>query len=159
TWLGHAGREALAGDTAAVRYGLLALGLLATIALLPRLIERVRRPVGWVDADEVKRRLDRGDPLTVIDVRGTDEVVGPLGQVVAARNIPVAEAEARLPELAGLEWEPIVLVCRTDKRSAAAAQTLRGAGFRQVQVMRRGMERWNESGLPVQGRNAERAGV
>jgi uncharacterized membrane protein YdjX (TVP38/TMEM64 family) len=27
TWLGHAGREALAGDTSAIRYGLLALGL------------------------------------------------------------------------------------------------------------------------------------
>jgi uncharacterized membrane protein YdjX (TVP38/TMEM64 family) len=42
TWLGHAGREALAGETDAVRYGLLALGLLATIALLPPLIKRLR---------------------------------------------------------------------------------------------------------------------
>ncbi|MCB1466503.1 MAG: TVP38/TMEM64 family protein, partial [Rhizobiaceae bacterium] len=42
TWLGHAGREALAGDASAIRYGLLALGLLAAIAFLPRLVRRMR---------------------------------------------------------------------------------------------------------------------
>jgi uncharacterized membrane protein YdjX (TVP38/TMEM64 family) len=44
TWLGHAGRGALAGEASSVRYGLLALGLLAAIALLPRIVRRVRRP-------------------------------------------------------------------------------------------------------------------
>lgn len=43
TWLGHAGREALAGDASAIRYGLLALGLFAAIAFLPRLARRLRR--------------------------------------------------------------------------------------------------------------------
>ena len=45
TWLGHAGRGALSGETDAVRYGLLALGLLAAIALLPRLIGAAARVV------------------------------------------------------------------------------------------------------------------
>jgi len=42
TWLGHAGREALAGDAAAVRYGVPGLGLLVAIAFLPRLLRRLR---------------------------------------------------------------------------------------------------------------------
>jgi uncharacterized membrane protein YdjX (TVP38/TMEM64 family) len=42
TWLEHAGREALAGDASAIRYGLLALGLLAAIAFLPRLMRHLR---------------------------------------------------------------------------------------------------------------------
>jgi rhodanese-related sulfurtransferase len=67
----------------------------------------------------------------------------------------VAELESRLPELAGLERGPIVLVCRTDKRSATAARTLRAAGFTQVNVLRRGMEEWNETGLPVQAQAAQ----
>jgi uncharacterized membrane protein YdjX (TVP38/TMEM64 family) len=41
TWLGYAGREALDGNGSAIRYGLLALGLLAAIAFVPRLIR------GW----------------------------------------------------------------------------------------------------------------
>jgi uncharacterized membrane protein YdjX (TVP38/TMEM64 family)/rhodanese-related sulfurtransferase len=156
TWLGHAGRGALAGDTDAVRYGLLALGLLAAITLLPRLIKRLRGSFGWIETNELKRRLDRGEAVTVVDVRGRDEFVGPLGHIATARNIPVAELASRLPELAGLERGPIVLVCRTDRRSATAARTLRAAGFAQVTVLRRGMEQWNETGLPVEGAAAER---
>jgi hypothetical protein len=44
TWLGHAGREAAAGNVAAIRYGLFALGLLAAIALLPARSRRCSAP-------------------------------------------------------------------------------------------------------------------
>jgi uncharacterized membrane protein YdjX (TVP38/TMEM64 family) len=37
-WLGYAGREAIAGNESAIRYGLIALALLAAVAFLPRLI-------------------------------------------------------------------------------------------------------------------------
>ena len=157
TWLGYAGRGALAGKTNAVRYGLLALGLLAAIALLPRLIGHLRKSFSWIEVGDLKRRLDGGEAINIIDVRGTDEFTGLLGHIAAARNIPVAELSGRLSEIAGLEQEPIVLVCRTDKRSAAAARTLRAAGFAQVSVLRRGMEQWNEAGLPVEGRAVEAA--
>lgn len=154
TWLGHAGRGALTGEADPVRYGLLALGLLTAVAVLPRLIGRLRRPFAWMEASELGRRIDGGEAVTVIDVRGPDEFTGPLGHIATARNIPVGELGSRLSELAGLERAPLVLVCRTDKRSATAAQTLRAAGFTQVNVLRRGMEQWNEAGMPVQGRTA-----
>jgi len=47
TWLGHAGREAAAGNMAAIRYGLIALALLAAIAFLPRLLRRLRPHAVW----------------------------------------------------------------------------------------------------------------
>jgi uncharacterized membrane protein YdjX (TVP38/TMEM64 family)/rhodanese-related sulfurtransferase len=153
TWLGHAGREALAGEAAAVRYGLLGLGLIAATAVLPRFIARLRARVSWIDAGDLKHRLDAGETLRIVDVRGPDEFVSPLGHIVGARNIPVAELNARLPELAGLDPAPVVLVCLTDKRSSAAAATLSAAGFKQVSVLRRGMTSWNESGFPI-ARNA-----
>ena len=155
TWLGHAGRGALAGEADTVRYGLLALSLLAAIALLPRLIGRTRESFTWIEANELKRRLDDGEAVTVIDVRGPDEFTGPLGHIASARNIPVAELDTRLADLAGLKRAPIVLVCRTDKRSAKAARVLRAAGFTQVSVLRRGMEQWNDAGLPVEDRSVE----
>jgi uncharacterized membrane protein YdjX (TVP38/TMEM64 family)/rhodanese-related sulfurtransferase len=150
TWLGHAGRGALAGETDAVRYGLLALGLLAAIALLPRLIKRLRGSFACIKANELKRRLDCGQAVTVVDVRGPDEFIGPLGHIATARNIPVGELQRRLAELAGLERTSLVLVCRTDKRSATAARLLREAGFADIAVLRRGMEHWNAKGLPVE---------
>jgi uncharacterized membrane protein YdjX (TVP38/TMEM64 family) len=42
-WLGHAGREALAGTDGAVRNALLALALLALVAFLPRLARQFQR--------------------------------------------------------------------------------------------------------------------
>ncbi len=126
--------------------------------LLPRLIERLRGSVAWIEVAELKRRLDAGETVNVIDVRGADEFTGPLGHIATARNIPVAELERRLPELAGAEGGPFVLVCRTDKRSAAAARTLRAAGLAQISVLRRGMEQWNEAGLPVEGRAVKATG-
>ena len=41
-WLGHAGREAAAGDTAAIRWGLLALCLLAAAAIAAHIAARRR---------------------------------------------------------------------------------------------------------------------
>ena len=125
---------------------------------LLRLIERLRGSFAWIEAAELKRRLDRGEAVTIVDVRGADEFTGPLGHIASARNIPVAELEGRLAELAGLEGEPIVLVCRTDKRSATAARTLRAAGFARVNVLRRGVEQWNETGYAVDRRAAGATG-
>jgi uncharacterized membrane protein YdjX (TVP38/TMEM64 family)/rhodanese-related sulfurtransferase len=155
TWLGHAGRGALAGEADTVRYGLLALSLLAAIALLPRLIGRTRESFTWIEANELKRRLDSGEAVTVIDVRGPGEFTGSLGHIATARNIPVAEVNSRLAELTGLKRAPLILVCLTDKRSATAARKLRAAGFTQVSVLRHGMEQWNAAGLPVEGRTVE----
>jgi uncharacterized membrane protein YdjX (TVP38/TMEM64 family)/rhodanese-related sulfurtransferase len=152
TWLGYGGRGALTGEADTARYGLLALGLLAAIVLLPRLVGRMRQSFGWIEANELKRRLDRGEAVTVVDVRGPDEFTGCFGHIASARNIPVGELPSRLAELAGLERAPVVLVCRTDKRSAAAARALHTAGFTQVTVLRRGMEQWSEAGLPAEGR-------
>jgi len=151
TWLGHAGREAAAGNTAAIRYGLTALALLAAIAFLPRLVRRLRRQEQprWIEVDELASRLKERPGIAVIDVRGPDEFTGPLGHIADASSIPVSELPQRLVEIADLKDRPVILVCRTDKRSATAAALLRDAGFRDVGVLRGGMEQWNRKGLPI----------
>ncbi|HEV8694169.1 MAG TPA: TVP38/TMEM64 family protein [Lysobacter sp.] len=54
TYLGYAGREAVAGSEGSIRNGLLALGLLALIVFLPRLIRRLRRaPMPAVEEPKV----------------------------------------------------------------------------------------------------------
>jgi uncharacterized membrane protein YdjX (TVP38/TMEM64 family) len=87
TWLGHAGREAVAGNDTAIRYGLMGLALLAIIAFVPRLWRRLtgggagglegKAPVRWIEVGELVRRLADREPIAVIDVRGPDEFVGP----------------------------------------------------------------------------------
>lgn len=43
TWIGHAGRQAIAGDTDNLYYALLALGLLAAMIFLPHFYKRMRK--------------------------------------------------------------------------------------------------------------------
>lgn len=154
TWLGHAGREALSGDASAIRYGLTALGLLVAIAFLPRLIRRLRAgsALHWIEPDAFADRLAKGG-VTVVDVRGPDEFTGPLGHIANAVNMPLGDVPGRLAELEARRGDPIVFVCRTDRRSASAAALFGEAGFENVHVLRGGMEQWNRDGRPVASRS------
>ena len=64
-----------------------------------------------------------------------------------------------MAELASLKNEPVVLVCRTHKMSGTAAIQLRAGGFSDVRVVRGGMVKWNEIGLPVDGPHVEAGGA
>ena len=156
TYLGYVGREAFAGGEAMVQKSLIALGLLAFVGFLPRFMRRLRasRPFPWIEVGGLVDRLRERRDVTVIDVRQPDEFAGPLGHIAAALNMPVAELPRRLINISVPKDKPVILVCRTDKRSAGAAALLRDAGFSDVSVLRGGMERWSQSGLPVEGRSA-----
>jgi uncharacterized membrane protein YdjX (TVP38/TMEM64 family)/rhodanese-related sulfurtransferase len=150
TWLGYAGRSAAAGDTAALRYGLLGLGVLAIIAFLPRLFRRfrAREPV-WIESDGLRRRLAAGNPLVILDVRQPDEFTSPPGHLPGAVNVPLAELAGRTSDLASRD-QPIVVVCKTDRRSARAAVELLAAGLKDVSVLRGGTDGWHQRGLALE---------
>lgn len=149
TWLGFAGREALTGNASAIRYGLIALSLLAAIAFVPRLIRRLRgEKLRWIDVHTLVDRLGEGG-LAIVDVREPDEFIGPLGHIETALNVPLDELPGRLTEIRAFQDRPVILVCRTDKRSAAAAEVLGNAGFSDASVLRGGMEQWSRTGRPV----------
>ncbi|HXC30183.1 MAG TPA: rhodanese-like domain-containing protein [Stellaceae bacterium] len=83
----------------------------------------------------------------VLDVRGADEFVGPLGHIEGALNVPLPDLPAQQHAITEA-GRPIVCVCLTDKRSAAAAAQLAAAGVSQVSVLRGGMKAWRETGAP-----------
>jgi uncharacterized membrane protein YdjX (TVP38/TMEM64 family)/rhodanese-related sulfurtransferase len=152
TWIGHAGKRTLDGDAGAIRYGLIALGLLAAIAFVPRLVTRLRdtsEHPPWIEVEDLAKELLSGRAVAVIDVRSPGDFNGALGHIPEARNVPLAELAKRLPELEALKDEPVILVCRTHKMSASAAEKLAAAGFTDLRVLRGGMVRWNEHRLPA----------
>lgn len=152
TWLGFAGREALAGGEGMIRNILIALALLASVAFLPRLIKRLRaKPM--LAVDELKRRLDAGEKLLLLDVRSAADFAGEKGHIAGALNIPLEELAARQGELESDRGRAVLLVCTTDRRSSRAAAQLAAAGFTQVQVVQGGMTAWRAKGWPVEGAN------
>jgi uncharacterized membrane protein YdjX (TVP38/TMEM64 family)/rhodanese-related sulfurtransferase len=150
TWLGYAGRSAAVGDTSDLRYGLLGLGVLAMIAFVPRLFRRLRRSEpGWIESAELQQRLAAGASPVIVDVRQPEEFTAPPGHLPGAVNVPLGELAKHMPELAARE-RPIVVVCKTDRRSARAAADLLAAGLQDVSVLRGGTDGWHRQGLALE---------
>jgi rhodanese-related sulfurtransferase len=115
------------------------------LAALARLFRAKPLEPPWLDIATLRRRLVDDPAPLVVDVRGPDEFDGPLGHIEGALNIPLADLAAHRGEIAAT-GRPIVCVCLTDKRSAAAAAQLSAAGLREVTVLRGGMKAWREEG-------------
>jgi rhodanese-related sulfurtransferase len=116
------------------------------LSALTRLFRKPPPEPRWVDAASLREQMASAPPL-VVDVRGPDEFNGPLGHIEGARNIPLAELSSHQTDIAGA-GRPIVFVCLTDKRSAAAAMQLATAGIGGVSVLRGGMTAWRRAGAP-----------
>jgi uncharacterized membrane protein YdjX (TVP38/TMEM64 family) len=109
TYLGYAGREAASGQAGAIRKAVLALALLAAVAFLPRLVRKAKGQ-RFTDSTTLKRRLESGEELVLIDVRSAEEFQGPLGHIAGAINIPIAELSVKIRELTDLRRRPVVTI-------------------------------------------------
>lgn len=103
---------------------------------------REAKGVPELTATELKARLDRGDRITLLDVRQPHEwQIGNLGEH-GAILIPLDEVPERMGEL-----EPegeLVVYCRSGARSAKAAGQLRAAGFEGVWNLAGGILAWSD---------------
>jgi len=97
--------------------------------------------VPGIDVVELKRRLDRGDDLFLLDVRKPEEsAIASIGGML----IPVDELEARLGEIESDRNREIVVICRTGVRSARAVQLLERHGFLGARNLEGGIRAWSE---------------
>lgn len=152
TYLGYAGREAIAGGESLVQKILLGIALLAAVAFLPGLVARLRRGP-MLDTAALRQRIDSGEELLLLDVRTPEEFTGELGHIAGAHNLPLDSLKARSEELSAWQERPVMLVCHTDKRSAKAARILARQGFANLHVIAGGMVAWHAAGLPVESRD------
>ncbi len=146
TYLGYLGREAAQGAQDLAGKALLALGLLALVAFLPRLIARLRQQPPW-SVVQLREALEQGDVDLLIDVRSSEEYAQ--GHLPRARNIPLDRLADHLEELGPYQEKRIALICRSDRRSRNAALRLTRAGFAHVHVVSGGMEEWQAKGWEV----------
>ena len=148
TYLGYVGREAVAGGDGLIQKIMLAFALLAVVGFLPSLIGRLRRGP-MMDVENVKQKLDTGEDVLLLDVRSAEDYVGEQGHVKDSVLIPVEELEKRLAEIESFQEKTVMTICRTDRRSAKAAQILAKHGFVDVHVVKQGMTDWNAKSYPT----------
>ena len=90
-----------------------------------------------IQVEELKKRLDRGDDIYVLDVREPHEYdICNIG----GHLIPLGELPNRVNELD--TSKEIVAHCRSGMRSAKAVNFLRQAGFKKVHNLAGGILAW-----------------
>ena len=101
-----------------------------------------------VSAEDAFARSTSGEAV-IVDVRESDEWEA--GHIPGALHIPLAELEARWPELRASD--SVIAVCRSGDRSATATQALRSVGIDAANLSG-GMKAWAGSELPLHSPNA-----
>jgi rhodanese-related sulfurtransferase len=84
-----------------------------------------------------------------IDVRSHEKFKG--GSIPQAKNIPVADLEAKMSTLP--KDKPIIVVCEHGRESATVASKLRKNGFNEAVTLEGGLRKWIDSGMPVSGKH------
>src|SRR5580704_4958709 len=112
------------------------------------LISDVRKRTRQISLEELKRRVDAGEKMTLVDVREKDEWrAGYIpGAVSVPRGFLESQAEQKLPE----KGARIVTYCAGGARSALAAATLAELGYTNVETANPGFVRWKDLGYPVE---------
>ena len=67
-----------------------------------------------------------------------------------ARNVPMAELNARLPEMVKNKATPVILVCASGMRSRGAVAIARKLGYEKAHSLAGGMGAWRAASLPVE---------
>ena len=99
------------------------------------------------NVDVVKSRLDKGEVLTIVDVREESEFAHDHvpGAIHLGKGVLERDAEQKLPDL-GTE---IILYCGGGFRSALAADNLQKMGYTNVVSMDGGIRDWRNRGYPL----------
>jgi rhodanese-related sulfurtransferase len=91
---------------------------------------------------EVKRRLDSGEALLLLDVREPLEYA--TSSLPSAELIPMNTVPGRLREIEGFAGSGLVVVyCHHGTRSLSVVHWLREQGVENCQSMEGGIERWS----------------
>lgn len=90
--------------------------------------------------EDLKRRIDRGEDLFILDVRNPPEFQ--IGRIPGSTLIPLPDLPQRVREL-NAERE-IVVHCKSGQRSAKAIQFLREQGFKNLRNLKGGILAWAE---------------
>ncbi len=91
-----------------------------------------------IEPREVKTKLDRGEPLLLVDCREPHEYA--ICRLPGARLVPMGEIARHLELFAAAD--EVVVYCHHGIRSLNVAAWLRGQGIEGVRSLAGGIERW-----------------
>ena len=100
-----------------------------------------------ITVQEVKKRLDAGENLNILDVREPDEFAE---FNIGGRLIPLGKIQSLdVEDLQDWKNQEVIVHCRSGKRSQTACLILESLGFTNTKNLQGGMLDWQEQSGPV----------
>lgn len=112
-----------------------------------RLVKEAKTRIKEEDFHEVKKKLDAGEKMIVVDTREDNEWAR--GHIPNAIHLGKGVIERDIERAIPDKNETIVLYCGGGYRSALAADNLQKMGYRNVISMDGGWRGWTEAGFPT----------
>jgi rhodanese-related sulfurtransferase len=111
------------------------------------LVKEAKSRIRETNVPEVKRRLDAGEKLLIVDVREESEFAkGHIpGALHLGKGIIERDIEGAVPDAS----KEIILYCGGGFRSAIAADNLKKMGYTNAVSMDGGWRGWTAAGLPA----------
>lgn len=102
-----------------------------------------------ITPDELKQKLDKHEPVTIIDLRHSLDFLPEPFLIPGAIRIPMEELERRQSEIPRDREVVLYCTCPNEASSAMTATKLRQYGISRVRPLQGGFHRWRDLGLPV----------
>lgn len=125
----------------------------AHLTLNPQTVPQVQ----FVTAEELKTKLTRNEPVTILDVRGSSDFGNADNKIKGAIHVKVRKLQSRLglPPLKNIPRDSEVVTycaCPNDESSIRAAQELINAGFKRARALKGGWVAWKKINGQVESR-------
>lgn len=130
--------------------------LLVSVVILAQ-AQQAPGPVTMITAEDLKAKLERNEPVTIIDVRSSEGFASSSTTVKGSVHFKLRKLKSRL-RFAPLKDLPrsgeivTYCACPKDEASIAAAQILQSSGFTRVRVLQGGWHEWMKANGPIQPR-------
>jgi len=113
--------------------------------------------VQFVTAEELKAKLNRNEPVTILDVRSSGDFGESENKIKGAIHVKVRKLKSRLalPPLKNVSRDSEVVTycaCPNDEASIRAFQELTNAGFKRVRVLKGGWVAWKKQNGQTEAR-------
>jgi rhodanese-related sulfurtransferase len=105
-----------------------------------------------ISVDELKRRMDAGDPITVVDVRHPLALELDPEAIPGALNFLLEDIEHRHHEIPRDREIVLYCTCPNEVSSARTALLLKKKGIHRVRPLEGGLDAWRERKFPIERR-------
>ncbi|MGH9747574.1 MAG: rhodanese-like domain-containing protein [Candidatus Acidiferrales bacterium] len=112
-----------------------------------RLVKEAKTRVKEEDYREIKKKLDAGEKMVIVDTREDNEWAR--GHIPNAVHLGKGVIERDIEKAIPDKETTLVLYCGGGYRSALAADNLQRMGYRNVISMDGGWRGWTEAGFPT----------